>query len=170
MKGIYLAAGKAYHPNHDIVYQDISVKRDLPGDMMEVDLSPYDYIIASPPCNYWSRARGNRISTYSLKTKHLLPDIINKLVSLGKPFIVENVKNDVRMYSEGILPRNDCFVHYHGRHIYFTNILIDFSCIPQRHDFTHHGWVIKYDDMDSKYHQGGFNVHNVIEHFIDNVE
>ena len=45
MFGIYLAAFKAYHPNHKIVYQDINGKRDIGGDMMEVDLADYDYII-----------------------------------------------------------------------------------------------------------------------------
>lgn len=70
MKGIYLGAFKAKHDNHDIVYQDINGKRDLPGS------------------------------------------------------------------------------------------------IEQRQDFTQHGWVIKYNDMDNKDHQGGFNVHNVIETFL----
>ena len=76
MRGIYLAAYKAMHPNHDIVYQDINGKRDIGGDMMEVDLTPYDFIIATPPCNWWSRANWRRDSSeYSLKTKHLLIDI-----------------------------------------------------------------------------------------------
>ena len=55
MKGIYLAAFKAYHPNYDIVYQDINGKRDIGGDMMDVDLTQFDFIIATPPCNYYSR-------------------------------------------------------------------------------------------------------------------
>ena len=29
-----------------MVYQDINGKRDISGDMMEIDLSPYDVIIA----------------------------------------------------------------------------------------------------------------------------
>lgn len=67
MKGIYLGAFEAQHDGHDIVYQDINGKRDVGGDMMDVDLTPYDYIIATPPCNYWSRARGKRCSEYSKK-------------------------------------------------------------------------------------------------------
>ena len=95
MKGIYLAAFKPLHPNYEMDYQDINGKRDIGGDMMEVDLTPYDFIIATPPCNWWSRAnyRRNR-SPYALQTKHLLPDIIKKLCEQDKPFIVENVKTN----------------------------------------------------------------------------
>lgn len=135
MKGIYLGAYKAYHQRWNIDYQDINNKRDIGGDMMDVDLSKYDYIIATPPCNYWSIARGNRCSQYSLDTKHLLPDIIDKLVKLGKPFIVENVRNVKRMTLENVLPRTDCNVYFVGRHTYFTNIEFDVSNIPQRQDF-----------------------------------
>ena len=94
MKGIYLASFKAYHPNYDLAYQDINGKRDIGGDMMDIDLTPYDFIIATPPCNWYSKANYRRnVSEYALKTKHLLPDIIAKLYQLGKPFIVENVQN-----------------------------------------------------------------------------
>lgn len=166
MKGIYLAAGNAFHPNYDIDYQDLIIKRDIGGDMLEIDLKDYDYIIATPPCNFWSRARGNKVSDYALETKHLLPDILNKLIKLGKPFIVENVKNDKRMLENNILPRYDCFIYYINRHIYFTNVKLDISNIEQRQDFKYGGKVIKYDDMNNQYHQGGFNVYNVIERFL----
>lgn len=169
-KGIYLGAYEAQHNGHFIVYQDINGKRDIAGDMMSIDLSDYDYIIATPPCNFWSIARGNRCSQYSLDTKHLLPDIINKLVSLGKPFIVENVKNNKRFVEYGVLPRNDCFVFVLGRHTYFTNVVFAIDDIEQRQDFKYGGHVIKYDDMVNLKHQGGFNVHNVIERFIQTVE
>lgn len=102
MKVIYLGAYEAYHPNFDVVYQDINGKRDLGGDMLEVDLKSYDVIIATPPCNYWSIARGNRCSQYSLDTKHLLPEIIKRLAKENKPFVVENVINKKRFREEGI--------------------------------------------------------------------
>ena len=103
MKGIYLASYKALHPNHDIVYQDINGKRDIGGDMLEVDLTSYDYIIATPPCNWWSRANYRRDrSEYALKTKHLLPSILEKLCNQDKPFIVENVKNKLRFTEHGL--------------------------------------------------------------------
>ena len=104
MKGIYLASFKAIHENHDIVYQDINGKRDISGDMMNVDLTPYDYIIATPPCNWWSRANYRRDSSqYALETKHLLIDILDKLIKLGKPFIVENVKKQQTIYKVWII-------------------------------------------------------------------
>ena len=58
MRGIYLAACKARHPNYNIIYQDIDSKYkcDIGGDMLEVSLDEFDYIIATPPCNFWSRA------------------------------------------------------------------------------------------------------------------
>ena len=168
-KGIYLAAGAAYHKNYNIIYQDLLVKRDIGGNMLDIDLNDYDFIIATPPCNFWSRARGNKISNYSLETKHLLPDIIDKLIKLNKPFIVENVKNDKRMLEHNILPRKDCKIYYLNRHIYFTNVELDLSNIEQRQDFKYGGKVIKYDDMETKYHQGGFNVYNVIECFLKEV-
>ena len=105
MQGIYLAACKARHPNYNIIYQDIDKKYncDLSGDMLEIDLTPYDYIIATPPCNYWSKANPYyKTSEYALKTKDLLPAIIEKLALLNKPFIIENVKNFKRMSENGI--------------------------------------------------------------------
>lgn len=118
MKGIYLAAFKAKHENHDIVYQDINGKRDLDGDMLKIDLTPYDYIIATPPCNYYSRANYRReTSKYSQETKHLLPEILKKLVNQDKPFIVENVRNK-RLFTELGLFNLKCYVYLIGRHTY----------------------------------------------------
>lgn len=103
MKGIYLASFKAIHPDYNIIYQDINGKRDLAGDMLNIDLKNYDYIIATPPCNYWSKARGsNKPSKYALDTKHLLPGILKKLILLDKPFIVENVRNRPLFMKNGL--------------------------------------------------------------------
>lgn len=122
MKGIYLAAYEALHPEFNIVYQDINNKRDLGGDMMDIDLTEFDFVIATPPCNFWSIARGNRCSQYSLDTKHLLPEIIKKLQTLNKPFIVENVINKKRFTENGIYDIANCNIYYINRHTYFTNI------------------------------------------------
>ena len=83
MKVLYLAAFKANHPNWNITYQDINGNRDIDGDMMDVDLNPYDVIIATPPCNYYSRANYRReTSDYSQATKHLLPSILKKTYTI----------------------------------------------------------------------------------------
>jgi hypothetical protein len=177
MKGIYLASYEALHPEFDIIYQDINGKRDLGGDMLDIDLTPYDFIIATPPCNFWSIARGNRCSQYSLDTKHLLPDIIKKCSKTGKPYIVENVINKKRFAENGIYDvanECNCFVYYIGRHTYFTNIELSNEEVDSLHkqnrqDFKYHGNVIKYDDMENKKHQGGYNVHLVVDYFLNKI-
>ena len=84
--GLYLAANKARHSGHHIMYQDIdeSYHPDLIGDMLdymnEQTLKNVSYIIATPPCNWWSKANPYYWrSEYSLKTRHLLPLILIKL-------------------------------------------------------------------------------------------
>lgn len=165
LKGIYLAAFKAKHDYKYLVYQDINGKRELCGDMMDIDLSRFDFIIATPPCNFYSIARGKTVSTYAEATAHLLPDIIDKLISLGKPFIVENVVNYGVMCELGLFNKQ-CYVFRYGRHTYWTNMVFDLSNIKQRQDFLNGGRVIKYKDMINKDHQGGYNVHQVIDRFI----
>ena len=63
-KIVYLASGNAIVPGYNIDYNDLYIQRDISGDMLEVDLVNYDVIIATPPCNYWSRANYRR--KYSL--------------------------------------------------------------------------------------------------------
>lgn len=166
MKGIYLAAYKASHGCKGLYYQDINGKRDIGGDMLTVDLSPYDYVIATPPCNYYSRCNYRReSSTYALATKDLLPKILHKLCfEYDKPFIVENVRN-AKLFERLGLFDLPCFIYIIGRHTYWTNILMP-TDVEQRQDFLNGGYVIKYDDMILCDHQGGFNVHNVIEMFL----
>lgn len=161
--GIYLASFKAQHNGHSIVYQDINGKRDIAGDMLDVDLSSYDYIIATPPCNYWSCANYRRdFSSYSLSTKHLLPSILFKLYKLDKPFIVENVRNDPLFSSYGLFDLG-LYVYKIGRHTYWSNIFFDSSDIVQKSVGN-----IKYLSVSKR--QGGKEVHEVIERFIETVE
>ena len=178
MKVIYLGAYEAYHPNFDVIYQDINNKRDIGGDMLNIDLKNYDVIIATPPCNFWSKARGNRCSQYSLDTKHLLPEIIKKCAETGKPYVVENVRNDKRFREYGIYDiamQVKCLIYYIGRHTYFTNIQLTGREMNElqslnRQDFKYGGKVIMYDDMSNKKHQGGYNVHLVIDYFLKKIK
>ena len=165
MKGIYLASCKARHEKYDLIYNDIDpkYKPDIVGDMLQVDLTPYDFIIASPPCNWWSKANPYyKTSKYALETKHLLPDTIIKLSESGKPFIIENVKNIKRMAENGIfdlINKYGLFYQFVGRHIYIYNgLLIDLNC-EQIQDFVYGGKRVNKDG----YNQGGTNVYNVIE-------
>lgn len=171
-KFIYLAAYKANHPKHDCIYQDINGQRDIDGDMMNVDISKYDAIIATPPCNYYSRANYRReTSSYAQKTKHLLPEIIEKLCKQDKPFIVENVRNS-KIFQKMKLYDKPCFIYIIGRHTYWTNIMMT-TDIEQKQDFVQHGIYIgnknKKDDAQNT-REGGWNVKQVIELFMESVE
>ena len=185
MKIIYLASFKANHPGHDIIYQDINGKRDISGDMMEIDLSPYDVIIATPPCNYYSRANYRReTSEYSQMTKHLLPNILKKLIKLNKPFIFENVRSP-KIFSKLGLFSLPLYIYIHGRHTYWTNVAFNPSNIKQENEYklsvckkledgtwlkTGQIYVRNMSNISSGNRQGGQNVHNVIEYWIQTVK
>lgn len=170
MKGIYLAACLARHSNYDMDYNDIDDKFgcNIICDMMDVDLTKYDYIIASPPCNYYSRANYRRdISEYALSTKHLLPLILEKCGKLNKPFLIENVRNTVVMKKEGIFDicnKYNIFVYFIGRHTYFTNQFVNLAC-RQKIDYVDKQRY--YSTNFDNYRQGGENVHNVIEIWLE---
>lgn len=69
LKVIYLASGRAKLKYPNVVYNDYKEKRDLVCDMMQVDLSDYDILVATPPCNWYSRANHSReTSTYAQET------------------------------------------------------------------------------------------------------
>lgn len=159
MKIIYLAAGHAKLDIDKVTYNDLFIKRDLQCDMLEVDLSKYDIIIATPPCNYYSRANYRRdISEYSLNTKHLLPGIIEKLQYSNKPFIVENVRNPKLL--KHIIDNFNGFYYEYGRHTYFTNIPFNMSNFIFEKSTNH-------NKLSKKQRQGSGNVKEVIEYWLD---
>ncbi len=173
MKGIYLAAYKAKHEGAELIYQDINGERDLAGDMMEIDLTPYDYIIATPPCNWWSRANYRRnTSEYALKTKHLLIDILNKLSQEKRPFIVENVRNDSLFKQHGLFNFSNLYFYKIGRHTYWSNI--KFKCddiiqIPKTIIEDGKKKFMSSQNLARKDRQGGEEVHQVIERFLETI-
>jgi site-specific DNA-cytosine methylase len=161
MNIIYLASYTAnLNTQHTVYYQDKYIKRDIGGDMLEIDLNPYDLIIATPPCNYYSRGNYRRnTSLYSLETKHLLPDILYKLSKQVKPYIVENVRNPKLM--ETFLKNYNGFIYYYGRHTYFSNVLFAPHTVKQIKE--------NIQNMSKLKREGGYNVNNVIELFIETV-
>lgn len=165
MNVIYLAAGRAVLNYPKVIYNDYIEKRDLQCDMMQVNLEDYDILIASPPCNFYSHARGGNLpSEYALKTKHLLPDIIEKFIRTGKPFIVENVRNEPLFKKLGLYNYN-CFIYKHGRHTYWTNVMFNMKGIAQEFDFK---TIPGYGCVRLKsYVQGGRNVNDVFDYFIE---
>ena len=163
-KVIYLASGRAILEYPNVIYNDLIENRDLKCDMMQVNLEVYDVLIATPPCNYYSRARTGAPSQYALNTKHLLPSILDKFIKTGKPFIVENVRNAPLFKRLGLFNFN-CFIYTHGRHTYWTNIPINITNIPQEFDFKH---IPGYGTVRlKKYVQGGKNVNDVFNYFLE---
>lgn len=120
-KGVYLASKQHRLEGYNIDYNDIENYEGITikGDMLEVDLDKYDYIIATPPCNYYSRANYRReTSKIAQETKHLLPKILEKLQKYNKPFIVENVCNST------LLPKTALYEFDFGQHHFYTNVFM----------------------------------------------
>ena len=123
----------------------------------------YDYIIATPPCNYWSKANYRRnTSFYALSTMHLLPCLLIRLRNIGKPFIIENVKNDPMFKKYGIYENaKGLNIYRFGRHTYFTNIKLDLSEVSQINDSI--------QNISHGRREGGENVKRVIDKFIETI-
>lgn len=88
---------KAYFPDAEIVGVDLDPKplerypfEAICMDMFGVDLSPYDFVWASPPCQGYSTMRylpWNSHKEYPL----LIRPVREKLKAWGGPYIIENV-------------------------------------------------------------------------------
>lgn len=167
MKILYLAAGKAVLNYDNVIYNDLLIKRDINKNMLDVDINDYDLIIATPPCNYWSKANCNINSKYSQETKNLLPNILKKLSNSNKNYIIENVINKKRMKENGVFNiEGNWFYFEHGRHCYFTNDIMFKNIIynvKQIKDFKYGGRFINKGDN----RQGGSNVNNVFNDYIN---
>ncbi len=163
MKVLYLASGTAQIkiPNIKVYYNDFNIQRDIQGDMLKVDLNGYDLIIATPPCNYYSKPNWKRnTSSYSLSTKHLLPAIIKKLEYSEVPVIIENVINKPLM--RDIINNTKLFYYEYGRHCYFTNRLFTFTGIPQERKSIYKYGYTRFGGG----RQGGNDVNIVFEYYI----
>lgn len=124
MTVLVLGSGLYRFPQIDgvkFVYNDIQYPVDYQCDMRELEplLDTFDCILASPPCNYYSRANYRReTSKYAQATKDLLPwcqrmasDLIGRV-----PMIIENVRN------RHLIPLPaDLNILYSRRHTFFAN-------------------------------------------------
>ena len=168
MKIIYLASnGVSLETDYDVKYNDIVEQEgiDIAGDMMGVDLGDFDFLIATPPCNYWSRANYRReTSKYAQATKHLLPNIIEKFIGTGKPYIIENVINKPLMARNFDYGKDRLNYYEIGRHSYFTNLELDDELIDYLQSLQ-----VKDDvqNITGSKRQGGYNVNIVFEEVID---
>lgn len=111
-----------------VFYNDIKAyvkPLDYECDCLDVDLDGFDVLIATPPCNYWSKANYRReTSKVAQSTKHLLPVILHRFSCSGKPWIVENVCNEPLMRKE-IKDLDSFFWFVANNHMFFTNYMGD---------------------------------------------
>lgn len=157
MNGIYLASKEHRLPNYQMDYNDIENYPGItvPGDMMAIDINKYDYVIATPPCNYYSRANYRReTSKIAQETKHLLPAILEKLKDYKKPFIVENVCNST------LLPKTNFIEFEFGNHHFYTNTLLLFTALPQAQNTAKRSYG---------HRDGNYNVDLIIKIFLETI-
>lgn len=128
MKILYLCCGYGEIDFSNVTYNDLYIKRKngLMCDCRDIDISKYDIVVASPPCNFWSKANYRRDSSnYAQLTKPLLLyciDLLRKYPNI--PIIIENVRN-LPLFMKHINLFDIYFVAT-GRHTYFSNRDIDF--------------------------------------------
>ena len=159
---IYLGAKKHridfYGMYCKFTYNDIVNYKgiDIVGDMCKIDLSPYDIIICTPPCNYYSRANYRRgTSKVAQETKYILPTMLRKLEDLNKPFIIENT-------CSRFCPYGMCHEYYYGGHIFYTNIGLPMWLLPK--PISNNIQNKSYGNRDDNP-----NVHNVINLFLSTI-
>lgn len=173
MLGLYLCARKHRLPGYNIHYNDIEYYpgidyvldcRLLLRNISSKFMRKYDYFIATPPCNFYSRANYRRNqSTVALMTKDLLPLCLEKLSKLKKPYIIENVLNDSLILKDDqiskIIKDNSIYYIKFGGHIFFTNIFM-FN--------FHKSWSHKQNKQNvcRNKRDGNYNVDLVIKEFL----
>ena len=87
-------AGMGYHrAGFKVTGFDIEPQPNYPfefaqTDALEVDLSEFDVIHVSPPCQKWSWAARRWTDR---KRTDLITPIRDKLIKSGKPYVIENV-------------------------------------------------------------------------------
>lgn len=89
-------AGVGYHrAGFDVVGFDIQPQLNYPfefiqADALEIDLSEFDVIHASPPCQKYS-VSSSRWRNKGYEYPDIIEPIRKKLIESGKPYIIENV-------------------------------------------------------------------------------
>jgi DNA (cytosine-5)-methyltransferase 1 len=128
---------------------DIKAQPDYPyefflEDAVTVDIEPYDFIWASPPCQAFS------IGTRS-ENRENHPDLVDvirdKLIASGKPYIIENVPN-----APLINPVQLCGTMFEGlkvfRHRKFESnvpLFVDMVCAHKGHKTKNRRTEISHD-------------------------
>lgn len=160
MRGLYLCAREHRIEGYDIDYNDIEPYDgiNLCCSCEDVSLDGYDFVIATPPCNYYSKANYRReYSKVAQMTKHLLPAILERLRGFKGAFLVENVQN------ASLLPHPDhCLEFVWGNHTWYTNRF--FAIPPHCMEVPQHKAKLPQGHRD-----GNENVDIIIKCFLDTV-
>jgi DNA (cytosine-5)-methyltransferase 1 len=84
-------------PDAEIVGVDIRPQKNYPftfvqGDALEFDLSGFDFVWASPPCQRYSTVSGPGRKRCPERYPDLLAPVRARLIANGAPWIIENVE------------------------------------------------------------------------------
>lgn len=162
MRGVYLCARKHRIPGYNIDYNDVKYYPgiNILGDCLDVNLLNYDFVIATPPCNYWSKANYRRYtSKISLDTRHLLPSLLIRCLEAGIPFIIENVQNLPLFKTFDLL---GIYYFTFGGHTFWTNVLF---LVP---DSSFSVFQNKANVCQNK-RDGNYNVDLIIKLFLETI-
>jgi DNA (cytosine-5)-methyltransferase 1 len=99
----------------------------IQADARTVDLSGYDLIWASPPCQF-----GSELTPAAHRGKHpnLIPEIRRRLCAANVPYIIENVENVRRHLINPVKLCGSMFGLSVWRHRYFEAPLLPLTLLP----------------------------------------
>jgi DNA (cytosine-5)-methyltransferase 1 len=105
----------------------------IQADALTVDLSGFDFIWASPPCQFASKLTEKK---YRPNHPNLIPQTRARLIATGKPYVIENVPDARRELINPIMLCGTMFDLAVQRHRYFESPFTPFVLLPPcRHDF-----------------------------------
>lgn len=132
-------ASKGLHDaGFDVTGVDIEPQSQYPfrffqANALTFDLTPFDFIWASPPCQFASTLTPKE---HRSKHENLIPAIRERLIKTGVPFIIENVENARFHLRSPIKLCGTMFGLTVFRHRYFEAPHLPLVLVPPcRHDF-----------------------------------
>lgn len=135
------AAMGLYQAGFDVVGVDSQPQPDYPfpfikADAFDVDLSPYDFVWASPPCQGYST-----ISQGCSKSPLLINKVRRFINSYGKPYIIENVAGANKHLRDPVMLCGTMFDLPVFRHRYFESNLPIMCDLEHSHEGKSGGGV-----------------------------
>jgi len=127
------AAMGLYNSGFDVIGVDIENQPNYPfpfvqANAFDIDLSPFDFVWASPPCQGYSTA-----ATKGSSVPKLIPLVRQFIQSYGKPYIIENVGGAKQALDDPIMLCGTMFGLSTFRHRYFESNLPLECSLPHSH-------------------------------------